>query len=147
MQDTLKLSGHINFKLFDATGKIKEERDIKNVVVTVGKAFLANWLTASTQSVPFMSYIALGTGSTGATSADTSLETELPTRVQGTLTNISNVWQNQVTFGPGVDTGSVSESGIFSDLTLGTMLARQTFTAIPKASLDTLEVTWQITFA
>lgn len=147
IHETVKLSGHINFKLFDETGKLKEERSIKNVVVTVGKAYLANWLTAATQSGPFMSYIGLGTGSNVATIADTALQTELPTRVQGTLSNISNVWQNQVSFGPGINTGSISESGIFSDSTLGTMLARQTFSAIPKNSLDTLEVTWQITFA
>jgi len=147
MKEQVKLTGHINFKLFDETGKLKTERDIKNVVVTVGKEFLASWLTVATQTDPFMSFIGLGTGSTAATSSDTDLETPLPTRVQGTLTSIGVVWQNQVTFGPGVNTGTVTESGIFSDSSLGTMLARQTFTGIPKNSLDSLEVTWQITFA
>jgi len=147
MKDAIKLSGHINFKLFDEARNLKEERSIKNVVVTVGKEFLADWLTQLTQTDPFMSFIGLGTGSTSATSADTDLETSLPTRLQGTLSSIGTVWQNQVSFGPGINTGTITESGIFSDSTLGTMLARQTFTGIPKNSLDTLEVTWQITFA
>lgn len=147
MEATIKLSGHINFKLFDETGKLKEEKDIKNVVVTVGKEFLANWLTGLTQSDPFMSYIGLGEGTTPATTSDTDLETPLASRVQGSLSNISNVWTNQATFGPGIDTGNITESGIFSDSTGGTLFAHQVFGVIPKDSLSTLQVTWSITFA
>lgn len=147
MEEKIKLSGHINFKLFDKTGKIKDEKSISNVVVTVGKAFLANWLTAATQSGPFMSYIGLGTGTNPASSSDTALQTELATRVAGTLTNISNVWQNQATFGALVNTGAITEAGIFSASSSGTMLARQTFSAINKSASDSLQVTWQITIS
>lgn len=147
MEDTLKLTGRINFKLFDADGRLKEERAINNVVVTVGKNYLATWLTAATQADYFMRYLALGTGVTAATAGDTALQTELSTRVAGTLTPTSNIWQNQATFGAGVDTGAITESGIFSASSGGTMLARQTFAAINKGAGDSLQVTWQITLA
>jgi len=145
--EQFKLSGHIKFELKDENGKIKEIREIKNVVVTVGKEYLAAWLTAATQSDYFMQYIALGTGTNAASAADTALQIELPTRVAGTLSNSTNVWQNQASFGPGVNTGAITEAGIFSVSVAGTMLARQVFAVVNKASGDTLTVTWQITLA
>jgi hypothetical protein len=146
-QETIKATGRIKFELFDSSGALKDTREINNVVVTVGKNYLANWLTAATQSGPFMSYIALGTGTNAASASDTALQTELSTRVQGTLSNASNVWQNVATFGAGVDTGSITESGIFSASSGGTMLARQVFSVITKGAGDTLQVTWQVTLA
>jgi len=91
--------------------------------------------------------LALGTGVTAASASDTALQTELSTRVAGTLTSSTNVWQNQGTFGAGVDTGAITEAGIFSASSAGTMLARQTFSVINKAAGDSLQVTWQVTLS
>ena len=146
-QDTIKATGHINFVLFDETGNVKETKDIKNVVVTVGKNYLATWLTAATQAGYFMQYIGLGTGTNAANASDTTLQTELATRSAGTLTPTSNVWQNIASFGPGVNTGAITESGIFSASSGGTMFARQTFAVINKGAGDSLQVTWEITFS
>lgn len=145
--ENLKVTGHIRFELFGSDGKLKDTREIKNVVVTVGKNYLATWLTAATQSDYFMRYIALGTGTNAANASDTTLQTELSSRVAGTLTPSSNVWQNVASFGPGVDTGAITESGIFSASSGGTMFARQTFAVINKGAGDSLQVTWQITFS
>lgn len=146
-QDTITAKGRIRFDLRDALGNLKETREINNVVVTVGKNFLATWLTAASQAGYFMQYIGLGTGTNAANASDTALQTELSTRVAGTLTPSSNVWQNQATFGAGVNTGAITESGIFSASSGGTMLARQTFAVINKGAGDSLQVTWQITFS
>lgn len=147
MDEQLKLTGHISLKLFGPEGELKETREIKNVVVTVGKNFLANWLTGATQADYFMRYLALGTGTNAASASDTALQTELSTRVAGALTNSTNVWQNQVTFGAGVDTGAITEAGIFSAPSVGTMFARQVFAVVNKASGDSLQLTWQVTFS
>lgn len=146
-EEKLKATGRIKFDLFDASGNLKESREINNVVVTVGKNFLALWLTAATQADYFMRYIGLGTGVTAASASDTALQSELATRVAGSLTNSTNVWQNQATFGPGVNTGAITEAGIFSASSAGTMFARQTFGVITKNAGDTLQVTWQVTFS
>jgi hypothetical protein len=147
MEDSLKITGHINLKLFDANGNLKDERDIKNTVVTAGKNFLATWLAAASQAGYFMQYIALGTGTNAASSADTTLQTETGTRVAGTLTSSTNVWQNVALFGAGVSTGAITEAGIFSASSVGTMLARQVFSVINKAAGDSLQITWQITLS
>jgi hypothetical protein len=146
-QDTIKVTGRIKFELFDSSGNVKDIREVNNVVVTVGKTYLAAWLIAATQADYFMRYIGLGEGVTGPAAGDTTLESPLATRVAGTLTSATNVWQNVALFGPGVDTGSITESGIFSVSSGGTMLARQVFGVITKAAGDSLQVTWQITLA
>lgn len=145
--EQIKPIGHINFKLFDERGVLIDERDIKNVVVTVGKDYLAQWLTSATQSDYFMRYIGLGTGTNAASSSDTGLQTELSTRVAGTLTSSGNIWQNQATFGAGVNTGAITEAGIFSASSGGTLMARQTFSPINKASTTSIQVTWNITIS
>ncbi len=145
--DTIKVKGHIKVAIIDKDGNRKVYADKDNVVVTVGKTFLTEWLTQATQSDPFMSFIGLGTGSSAATAADTDLETPLATREQGTLSFAANSWVNVAEFGPGVNTGSVTEAGLFSEASSGTMFARQVFTLIPKGADDTLELTWTVTFS
>lgn len=147
MEEKLTLKGRFLVELFGADGVRKDLRIVENVVVTVGKNYLALWLTAATQSDYFMRYLALGTGTTAASAADTALETELATRVAGTLSNSTNVWQNQGTFGPGVDTGAITEAGIFTAAAAGTMFARQTFPVVNKGAGDSLQLTWQVTLS
>lgn len=145
--DTLKLKGRIKFELFDPTGQLKQVQEIDNVVVTVGKNFLAAWLIAATQADYFMRYIGLGTGTNAASASDTDLQTPLSSRSAGTLSSSTNVWTNMASFGPGVNTGAITEAGIFSASSGGTMFARQTFPVVNKQAGDTLQVTWQITYA
>lgn len=149
MQSTeiTKLKGHINLKLYDEHGTLKSEVDKDNVVVTVGKNFTATWLATASQSVPFMNYIQLGTGTTAAASGDTDVETGLTPRVAGTISSSTNIWTNQTTFAPGIATGAITEAGIFSSLTSGTILARQTFAVQNKLAGDTIVFTWNVTLS
>jgi hypothetical protein len=147
MNESITPVGHINFKLFGENGQLKDERNIKNVVVTVGKTYLATWIAAATQASAFMPYIALGTNTTAATAADTTLGTETGTRVSGTITSSTNVWQNSATFAAGVSTGAITESGLFSAASTGTMFAHQVFSVINKGAGDSLLVTWSVTLS
>lgn len=147
INEGIKAKGHIKFELFDENGEKKLHREIDNVVVTVGKTYLATWLAAASQAGMFMQYIALGTGTTAASAADTALQTELATRVAGTITSSGAVWQNQATFGAGVDTGAVTESGLLTASSSGTLFAHQVFAVINKAAGDSLQVTWTVTFS
>ena len=145
--ESVKVTGAFIVELHGPDGKLKERRDVKNTVTTVGKNYLATWLAAASQSGYFMQYVGLGTGSTAASTSDTDLQTPLSSRVAGTLTSSTNVWQNAATFGAGVDTGAVTEAGVFSASSSGTLLARQVFSVINKGAADSLTVTWQITFS
>ena len=144
--ENLKFTGHINMKCYDADGKLAWEVDKPNLVVTAGKNALALWLTTS-QSGGFMPYIGLGTGATAAASGDTALQTELATRVAGSLSSSTNVWTNTAVFGAGVNTGTLTEAGLFSASSGGTMFARQTFTAVAKSASQSITFTWQVTIS
>lgn len=147
MKEGIKLTGFITFKLFDSHGKLKDTRSVKNVITTAGKNALAAWLAQATQSDYFMKYLAIGTGTNAAQVSDTTLQTEIGSRAIGTISNSTNVWQTQGTFGPGVATGAITEAGIFNAASSGSMLARQVFGVINKDAGDSLQVTWQVTFS
>lgn len=147
MKSTIEVKGHISIKVFDKDGNLKSRLDKQNTIVTVGKTYLATWLAAASQAGKFMSYVGLGSGTTAANASDTTLESAVGSRALGTLSSASNVWQNVATFGPGEATGTITEAGLFTASTAGTMFARQVFSAQPKQADDTLELTWTVTFS
>lgn len=147
LNEGLKVTGRIKLELFDESGNLKDKREINNLVVTAGKNYLAAWLAAASQAGYFMQYIGLGEGTTPAQSTDTDLETPLASRVAGAITSSTNVWQNIASFGPGVNTGTITEAGLFSVAAAGTVFARQVFGAVTKSAGDSFSVTWQITIS
>jgi hypothetical protein len=151
INESIELKGSVKVQLFDENGNLKQEHENKNLIVTIGKSYLATWLAAASQAGKFMSYIALGEGVSGPAAGDTGLGSELTgggnARVVGTLTSSTNTWNNTATFGPGNGTGAVTEAGLFSELTTGTLFARQVFGAYNKAAADTLTVSWTLTLS
>lgn len=145
--DPIEIKGHISIKLFGPNGEMKTCRELHNVITTVGKNYLADWLIQATQADYFMRYIALGTGVNAAQASDTTLQTEIGTRVAGVLSSNTNIWSNQATFGPGNATGTITEAGVFSANAAGTMVARNVFTAVGKDAGDSLQITWSITLS
>jgi roadblock/LC7 domain-containing protein len=150
-QEMVKIKGSVKVELFGPDGKLKKSHINKNLVVTVGKTALAAWLAAATQSAPFMPYVGLGTGVGAAAAGDTALGTEFSgggyARILGTVTSAGAVLQNVATFPAGNGTGAVTEAGLFSALTSGTLMARQVFSVYNKAASDSLQITWTLTFS
>jgi hypothetical protein len=50
--DQAGISGRFHIVLKGPDGQIKDERDIKNVITTAGKTFLATWLAAASRLLP-----------------------------------------------------------------------------------------------
>ncbi len=146
-KESLKLKGHIKFVLKDKDGKIKEVREIDNLIVNAGKSETAGLLIGDTGATAF-GYIAIGTGTTAPSASDTALETEThraSATTSLTTTNVTNdTAQLEATFNF-TSSYAITESGIFNDATAGDMLARQTFSALNVANGDSLTVTWKIT--
>jgi hypothetical protein len=143
--DNLKVTGALRVVLTGPDGQVKDERDLKNLVVSTGLAFIASRMKEATATV--MSHMSLGTGTTAAALGDTTLGTELSgSRVSLTSTTVT---ANQVTyiasFAAGVGTGAVTESGIFNASSSGTMLCRTVFPVVNKQSGDSMTVTWTVT--
>lgn len=151
-EQSLQLHGKLDVLLYDESGKLKDERHFDNLIVDAGFEGVAYRIAphdgAVTPSTPW-NYIAIGTGTTAVAPSNTALVSEL-VRLQDTqaqyLTS-SKQLQLQVSFGPGVGTGNIAESGLFNAASAGDMLARQTFATVSKGASDTLTVTWTITLS
>lgn len=124
---------------------------VRNGVPTVGKALVAGRLMGSgAPAAP--DYIAVGTGTTAFSASDTTLGTESATagltRAQGTASLVTTTTTNdtaQVTKTFTVTgTVAVTESGVLNASSVGTLLCRQTFSAINVVNGDFLLITWKI---
>ncbi len=143
LHDTIKMTGDLKIVLTDENGQIKHEQEIKNLVVTTGKNFIASRMKDTTDTA--MSHMAIGSGTTAAAVGDTALESSLG-RVSLTSTTVTtNNVAYVATFPAGTGTGAVTEAGLFNASSGGTMLCRTVFSVINKGSADTLGITWTVT--
>jgi hypothetical protein len=121
----------------------------ENIITTVGKSYLAFYLqSAACAAATFtMVYAAIGTDATGEAVGDTALGTEVA-RHTGTASYSANaIYEVVATFATGSGTGAITEYGILDTNTGGTLLSRDTESAINKGASDTLTVTYQLTFS
>jgi|TARA_B110001469_G_scaffold56820_1_gene54614 hypothetical protein len=151
INEKLKLSGQVNIVLRDAAGQIKDEREIRNLVVDKGLGYIASRIADASKDV--MSHMALGAGTAAAAAGQTDLVTLLGAREGLDSTSISGTSLEKVeyaaSFEAGDATGAVTEAGVFNSGTAGAgdMLCRTTFPVVNKAADDTMSVTWTITLS
>ena len=144
INDDLKLRGDVAIVLKDKDGKVKESREINNLVVSAGLTYICSRMADASAGV--MSHMALGSGTTAAAAGDTDLESILGSReALDSTTASSNTITYVSSFEAGEGTGAVTEAGIFNAATSGTMLCHVIFPVVNKQSDDTMSVTWTIT--
>ena len=148
-QDSLKATGKLNVKHLAEDGSLINEYNFENLVVTTGLTYIAARM-ADTGTPTQMTYMGLGAGVAAPALADTALGSPLGSRV--TLTTAGGTPSGtkvtyQATFPAGTGTGAVTEAGVFSASTSGTMLCRTTFSVINKGAADSIAVTWDVTIA
>ncbi len=149
MSDKVKMKGEWFVRLYGADGELKDSRQGFNVVTTVGKEFIASLLysAAAAPSTFTGRYIGIGTNTTAEAAGDTALGTEV-SRHTGTVSYISGqIFQVKATFATGSGTGAITEYGLLSSNSAGTLIARDTEAAINKGANDTLTVTCQLTIS
>lgn len=140
----LVLSGRVHIVLTDSVGNIKVDKESDNLIVTVGKAFVASALI-TVPSISFL-YMAIGTSNTAAAITQTALVGTELARVATTNSNPTSVTTQFVgSFGSGVGTGTIEEAGLFSAASAGSMFSRYLTGTFAKGATDTLAITWTIT--
>jgi hypothetical protein len=137
IQDNLKMKGRLQVSL---NGEVV--RDVDNLVVTAGKNYVADRMKNNSS---VMSHMAIGSGTTAAAAGNTALGTELG-RVALTSSTVSNAVVTYVaSFAAGTGTGAVTEAGILTAASNGTMLCRTVFSVVNKGSADSMTITWTVT--
>ena len=144
INEELKLRGDVAIVLKDKNGNVKDSREIHNLVVSSGLTFICSRMGGTSASV--MSHMALGSGTTAASSGQTDLVSILGSREALDSTSASSNTITYVSsFEAGEGTGAVTEAGVFNAASSGTMLCRTVFAVVNKAADDTMSVTWTIT--
>lgn len=141
-QDELKVTGDVAITLYNKDGSVKDQREIKNLVVTVGKEFIAARMVGTPGE---MSHMAVGSGSIAAAAGNTALGQELGRVALSSDSALGVVVTYVASFPPGTGTGAVTEAGVFSAASGGTMLCRTVFAVVNKGADDAMSITWQIT--
>lgn len=142
IQETVKATGALQIKLYGPDGALKQEQNVKNLVVTTGKGYIASRMVSTPTA---MSHMAIGSGTIDPVVGNTTLGTELGRVALTSSTAVAAVVTYIASFGAGVGTGAVTEAGIFNAASAGTMLCRTEFAVINKGADDSLSITWTVT--
>ena len=141
-QDGIALTGKLTISLNDEI-----VRETENLIVTAGK----EWVTARMKNTStVMTHMGVGTGTTAAVIANTDLETITGARLALSVsggTPVANVITYAATFPAGAHTAAITEAGIFTAVTSGTMLARTVFSVVNKGALDSMTISWAVTIS
>ncbi|HET7630165.1 MAG TPA: hypothetical protein VFK03_02215 [Candidatus Saccharimonadales bacterium] len=118
-----------------------------DVFTTAGKGFVTSTLTSSTGK-----YIGWGTGAGTAAVGDTTLSTEAAeSRVAGTQTQQTTSVTNDTYQVVGTLTSSsgqtITNAGVLSASTSGTLVLHSDFTGVPLVSGDSIAFTFKLKFA
>jgi len=148
IQENINATGSLAIVLRDEHGNVKVERKIPNLVVTVGKNWIASRL--KTTGIPTeMSHMAVGSGTAAPVVGDTTLGTELgrvALTTSGGTVAAATVTYN-ATFPAGTGTGAVTEAGLFNNASAGTLLCRTKFDVVNKGASDSLSIEWAVTIS
>jgi hypothetical protein len=142
LNDQIKITGQVRIVVTGADGQIKDQREIKNLVVTTGKGFIAARMVGTPTE---MSHMALGASSTAAAAGDTALGSELGRVALASDSATGAVVTYTASFPAGTATGAIVEAGVFNASSSGTMLCRTVFAVVNKGADDAMSVTWAIT--
>jgi hypothetical protein len=137
----MKLTHNVSLEVRGPDGELKERREAHNLVPTVGKEAIAKLLKEGSER-PL--YIAVGTGTEEPAAGDTKLKTEKK-RLAATVSVSGAVLKLEKEFAAGEAEGAITEEGILSASSEGTLYAHTKFAAVNIGALDTLKVTHTIT--
>lgn len=138
ISDDLKLTGNLTIAVND---EIVQET--KNLVVTAGKNFVASRMKDTSKAA--MTHMAVGTGTTAAAAANTTLVSETDRNALTSTTVTNNEIAYVATWAAGDATAALTEAGIFNASSGGDMLCRTVFSVVNKGASDSMTITWTVT--
>jgi hypothetical protein len=143
LNENLEMNGKLSIVVTGQDGSIKQELVVPNLVVTVGKEYIASRMVGTAATV--MSHMAIGAGVTPPVVGNTVMESSLAREALTSFTASTNVVTAVASFIAGTGTGAVTEAGIFNAGSGGTMLCHTTFPVVNKEAGDSIAITWAIT--
>lgn len=163
----IQLGGTLSILHYGADGQLIDDRFYSNIVVNVGKEYIAGRMKESGRPTE-MSHMGVGGAATVGANPPKTTPAVTANRLSDTgvyferarvgLNTAGGTVSGAVvtysaTFGAGVGTGSLVEAGIFNNATAqsaagtasGTMLCITSFDVVNKAANDSIAITWTVT--
>ena len=100
LNEDLKMNGELSIVVTGQDGAIKQELVVPNLVVTVGKGYIASRMAGTAATV--MSHMAIGSGITAPVIGNTTMETSLARVALTSFTATLAVVTAVASFGAGV---------------------------------------------
>lgn len=145
----VEFHSNLSATLIKGNGAIYKYDLGSGLVTTAGVAFMANDfanITPGTNDITAFNYHDSGTGTTAAAIGDTGLQTAAgPARVAGTQTSPASGQYRTVGTISYTSTLAITEWGLFSASTSGTLWDRKVFTAINVVNGDSIQFTYTLT--
>ena len=121
------------------------------LLVNTGKAVVTNRIKNGATGATEPNYVAWGTGAGTTAAADTTLFTEIGTRVAGTSTQQTTSTTNDTYQVIGTQTASssvtITNAGLFDASTSGNLFVKGDFTGIALTSGDSIQFTFKTQFS
>ena len=143
--DKTKASGKLIVEIKNEKGQVTQTREVKNLVVDTGLAYIASRMKDATATA--MSHMAIGTGTTAAAAGNTALVTEADRNALTSTTVTANAVAYVASFAAGEGTGAITEAGILNANSSGTLLCRTVFSVVNKGASDSMTITWTVTIS
>lgn len=162
INDHVNFTGNVVIEVIDTNGNTKQIINVPNLIVSVGKNYIAGRLVPDTTfddinydtfktPVRCLSHMAIGSSNEKPKLSDTGLGDFKQISELLALTVENNVITANAVFGPTAGNAfMLAEAGLFNngvELTDNIMLCRTTFTNVVKNPEDSLNITWTITVA
>jgi len=126
-------------------GRVKDREVVTNKLTEAGQAAIAEQLLDS-PAIVTPKYMAVGEGEVEAKASDTTLGKELsPRKALTSKTRSGNVVTMKAAWAAGEATGKITEAGVLTASSSGTLYLRTVFGLKTKEAGDTLEIVWKYT--
>ena len=153
MLDNVKYCGDLTLTLRNEKGDIKDIREVKNLLLNVGK----DWLIKTTMDAELtaMTVFTFGTTASGGTAVATDTTATDTEEGRAAFTYMTGATVGQAsataTFGTSASANAITEAGIYNGAAAtsgdGVFFARALFPTINKVSGDTLEIKWNVSYS
>lgn len=143
------LHGEVRLQVRHADGRVTDYGVVSHRVVTTAfvTALATYMYDGSGVNPTAYDYHAIGTGATAEASSDTALVTEVETRASGTPTNPGAGQYRSTGTVSITGTRAITEHGLLSAASTGTLLDRSVFSAVNVVNGDSVTVQYTITFS
>ena len=141
--DSLRLKGSLDIRHYRGPVLIHQEQS-RQTITTVGKGWVVDKFQDILAATELLKWHKSGTGSTPAAAGDTDLQTGLYSRVAGSRTESAAAVYRSVATVSYTGSHTITEWGIFTTSSSGTLFARKTFSRAV-ISGDSIQFTWDLT--